>query len=226
MQKQNQNENNVIGEKINDFLQKNRKIIYISAGAIVLIIVGCVVTLSLVDMSRSKAISELEELSNRYEALRYSINEEYMEGEVNDLLTELGNFSSRKSGYTGAKASLLIGNIHSEKKEWAEAEESWIRAAEKAAKTHLAPVAWFNAGIAAEQLGKTEKAIDHYAKSLSAVAGFSGASRAQFSIGRLRETLNEKEAAIAAYRAVISGWPYDSVWTSLAHSRIIILELQ
>jgi len=57
---------------------------------------------------------------------------------------------------------------------------------------------------------------------------FSSAPRAQFSVGRLHETLNENEKAVEAYRAVISSWPYDQIhdqiWTNLARSRIIALE--
>jgi len=55
---------------------------------------------------------------------------------------------------------------------------------------------------------------------------FPAAPRAQFSVGRLRESLNEDEKAIEAYRAVISSWPNDQVWTNLARSRIIALEIK
>jgi len=88
----------------------------------------------------------------------------------------------------------------------------------------LAPIAFFNAGAAAEEQGKTEEAIAYYTNSLSSSADFPDAPRAQFAVGRLRESLHETDAAIEAYRAVISGWSYDQVWTSLAHSRIIALE--
>ena len=221
-----QNETPGIGQRINDFIQKNRKLIYFSAGAIVLILVISITVFSLMDASRSKAITAVEDFSSRYESLRNSINEEYMESDVAELIAELESFAKKNSGYAGGKAWSIIGSIHSEKKDWVEAEAAWLAAAGKSEKNHIAPIAWFNAGIAAEQQGKTEQAIDNYAKSLSATAGFSAAPRAQFSIGRLRETLNDRDAAIAAYRAVISGWPYDNVWTSLAHSRIIALDLQ
>ena len=223
---QNANVKPEIGQGINDFIQKHRKPIIVSAGSVALLLVIGIVGLSLADMFSKKAINTVEDFSGRYESMRYSINEEYMENDAAELIAEVESFAKKNSGYAGAKAWSIAGNIHSEKKNWADAETAWIACAEKSAKNYLAPVAWFNAGVAAEEQGKAEQAIECYAKSLSATAGFSSAPSAQFSIGRLRETLNEREAAIAAYRAVISGWPYDSTWTNLAHSRIIALELQ
>ena len=222
---QNQNEQPGTGQRINDFIQKNRKTIIIAAGALALILVISIAAFSINDILKGKAVSAVEELNSRYESIRHSINEEYMESEAAALLAELETFAEKNSGYAGGKAWSIIGSIYSEKKDWSEAEAAWAEAAAKSEKSYLAPVAWFNAGIAAEEQGKIEEAIDYFSKSLSAPAGFSSAPRAQFSIGRLNETLDNREAAIAAYRAVIAGWPYDAVWTNLAHSKIIALEL-
>lgn len=223
---QNQNETDGIARTINDFIQKHRKPILISAGAVILLLILSAAAFSLIDVFRGRAISAVEDLSNRYETLRYAINEEYMERDIAELLADTESFAKKNSSYAGGKAWSIIGSIYSEKKDWEKAEDAWVSAAGKSEKNYLAPIAWFNAGIAAEQQEKPQQAIDHYAKSLSATAGFAAAPRAQFAIGRLRETLNEKDAAIAAYRAVIAGWPYDSAWTNLARSRIIMLELQ
>ena len=223
---QKQNEKPEVGQEINDFIQKHRKPILITAGALVLLLIASIAAFSLMDFLHGRAISKVEDFGSRYESLRFLINEEYMEYDVSQLLEELESFAKKNSGYAGGKAWSLIAGIHADKKEWAQAETAWVEAAGKSAKNYLAPVAWFNAGIAAEEQGKAEEAIEYLSKSISAPAGFSSAPRAQFSIGRLRETLDDRDAAIAAYRAVISGWPYDNVWTSLAHSRIITLEME
>jgi tetratricopeptide (TPR) repeat protein len=117
-----------------------------------------------------------------------------------------------------------MGSIHSDKKDWPETEAAWAAAAKAAKKTYLVPLALFNAGAAAEEQGKTEEAIGYYTSALN--ADFSDAPRAQFAIGRLQESQGDNTAAIESYRAVVSGWPYDQVWPSLAHSRIIALELE
>lgn len=212
-------------ERINEFTQKNRKPIFISLGAIAALLIILVAVFSLMDLFRKKAISRAEEFNRRYEELRFSINEESSAENVNALLAELNSFAGRSSGYSGGRAWSIIAGIYADKKEWAESEKAWTSAAKAAAKTYLAPAAYFNAGVAAEEQGKTEEAIALYTQSISHAGGaFPGAARAQFSIGRLQESLNETAAALDAYRTVISGWPGDAIWTSLAHSRIIALE--
>ena len=232
---QNQNEKAGVGEGINEFIQRNRKPILGLVVTLVLLFVASVITLSLMDVFRGKANAAVEDLSVRYEALRPSIHEEpafldddaeeHSHPDVEELLADIESFAQKTSGYAGGKAWSIVGNIRTERKEWAEAETAWAKAAGKAAKTYLAPIAWFKAGVAAEQQEKTEQAIEYYAKSVAAPAGFPSAARAQFSIGRLHEALGETDKAIDAYRAVITGWPNDGVWTDFARTEIIKLEL-
>jgi len=216
-----------VGDGINEFIQKHRKPLFISAGVILLVLVLCIAALSVMDVLRVRAIVTVEEFNSRYETLSPSITEEYSANDAAELIADIEAFAKNPfmaSGYAGGKAWSIIGSIHSGKKDWAAAEAAWVQAAKTGKKTYLAALAFFNAGAAAEEQGKTEQAIEYYTNSLASSADFSAAPRAQFAIGRLRESLNENAAAIEAYRAVISGWPYDKVWTNLAHSRIIALE--
>jgi len=223
---QNQKDEEIgIGEGINEFIQKYRKPILVALGAVVVLLVISIIALSLMDVFRKRAIAALEDLSSRYESLSSSLNEEDSSGDVARLLADLESFAQGNSGYAGGKAWDIIGSIHSERNEWAEAEAALVKAAETAAKTYLGPVSWFNAAVAAEQQGRAEQAIDYYGRCVSAPSGFPSAARAQFSIGRLHEALGETDEAIAAYRAVLSDWPNDGVWTDLARSKIIMLEL-
>jgi tetratricopeptide (TPR) repeat protein len=223
-----------IGDGINEFIQKYRKPIFVSAGAVLLILIAFIAALSIMDILNGKAIRVVEEFGARYETLHPSITEEYSAVDVEELLGELEAFARKNSGaaavlkpgYAGGKAWSIIGSIHSDLKDWPAAETAWASAAKAAKKTYLTPLAFFNAGVAAEEQGKTEAAIEYYSSSLADAADFPSASRAQFAIGRLRESLGDNEAAIEAYRAVISGWPYDMVWPNLAQSRIIALEVE
>jgi len=214
------------GESINEFIQKNRKPIFIVSAFLLAVLFAVIAALSLMDVFRNKAIAKVEEFSGRYEDLLPSINEEYSQDDAASLIDEITAFAKKNSGYAGGRAWLLIGGIHSAKKEWPQAETAYAKAAKSAGKTYLAPLAWFNAGAAAEEQGKTTEAIGYYNSSLTTSAEFSAAPRAQFSVGRLHETLNEDEKAIEVYRAVITKWPYDQIWTNLAHSRIITLEIK
>ena len=213
-----------LGEGINEFVQKNRRPIFAALGIIAVLLAAVVATLSIMDVLRKKATAGVEELNRRYESLRFTIAEESSASDVEALLGDLNTFARKTSGYPGGKAWSIIAGIHGDKKQWAEAETAWTAAAAAAPKTYLAPLSWFNAAVAAEEQDKIAEAIDYYCKSLVQPAVFPSASHAQFSIGRLKETQNDTAAAIEAYRAVISNWPYDTVWTSLAHSRIAALE--
>jgi len=213
-----------LSDSINDFIQKNRKPIFIMAASLLVLLFAVIAAFSLMDVFRNKAIAAVEDFSGRYETMLPSVNEEYSQDDVASFIEELTAFAKKNSGFPGGRAWLLIAGIHTAKKEWAEAEAAYTSAAKSAGKTYLAPLAWFNAGAAAEEQGRTSEAIGYYESSLASPAVFSAAPRAQFSVGRLHEALNEDEKAIEAYRAVISNWSYDQVWTNLARSRIITLE--
>jgi hypothetical protein len=216
-----------VNEGINEFVQRNRKPIFVVAGILLLSLILFIVALSVMDVFRGKAISAVEGFDSRYDTLRPSLTEDNSSADVEALLADIESFARKTFyGYAGGKAYSIMGNIHGERKDWPAAETAWAAAAKAAKKTYLAPLAYFNAGAAAEEQGKTEEAIGYYTSSLVDAADFPGASRAQFAIGRLRESQGDNAAAIEAYQAVVSGWSYDIVWASLAHSRIIALEME
>ncbi|GHT56475.1 hypothetical protein FACS1894109_05530 [Spirochaetia bacterium] len=213
------------GESINNFIQKNRKGILVCFGVIVVLLAGFIGGLAIRDAVRNKAISRAEDFNTRYEELRWDISEGTKVEETTALLAELTVFAEKNSGYAGGRAWAIIAGIRGDKKEWAEAELAWSSAAKAASKTYLAPVALFNAAAAAEEQGNTEDAIRLYTECLVRADIFPAAARAQFSIGRLRESQSDSAAALEAYRTLVSKWPNDSIWTNLAQNRIIALQL-
>jgi tetratricopeptide (TPR) repeat protein len=213
-----------LGDKINDFIQKNRRGIFICLGAMVLLLAGLIGTLSIRNLVRDKAIVQIEELNRRYEELRFNITEESKAEDVTALLGELEDFGARKSGYAGIRARVITAKIHSDKKEWAEAQQAWIAAAKAGARTYLEPVSFFNAARAAEEQGNAEEAVSLYSQCLARAESFPQAAWAQFSVGRIEETRNNREAALEAYRTVVSKWPNDELWVNLAQDKIAILQ--
>ena len=212
-----------IGDKINDFVQKNRKAIVISISVIFILLAGFIVFLSLNNVYQKKAIAEMEELNLRFEELRPSISAKY-NADVEALLGELKVFAEKNGGIAGSKAWSMVAQIHCERKEWQQAEETWLKAARAGAKTYLGPISLFNAAAAAEEQGKLGRAIELLQECVDHKFEFPAAARAQFSIGRLYEELNNYPAAIEAYRAVITNWQSVSTWHQLARSRIIAIE--
>jgi tetratricopeptide (TPR) repeat protein len=213
-----------INEAVNLFVQKNRKAIVIFFGTLLVLLALFIGVVSVSGAVRKKALERVEDFNRRYEALRFDINEEAKAGDVAALLEELTALAEKTQGYAGGRAWSIIGGIHADKKEWAEAERAYAAAARAAARTYLAAAAFFNAGAAAEEQGKNAEAVDYYTRCVAQAGVFPAAPRAQFAIGRLQEALDNKSAALEAYRGLITGWPNDAVWTNLAQSRIIILE--
>ncbi len=215
-----------LNERINDFVQKNRTPIFVSLGLIVLVIAGFIISISIIDAVRKNAISAVEELSERYDTLRPFVAEDPVNADLETLVNDLETFAKKTNGYSGGRAWAIIAAIHSERKEWGEAETAWAAAAQTAKKTYLEPLAWFNAGASAEEQSKNDEALEYYANSLAANTVFPAAAQAQFSIGRLKESGGDKDGALEAYRTLISDRSYDTIWVNFAHSRIIALEAQ
>ena len=217
-----------INERLTDFIQKNRSILFIGLIAIVVALAGFIIIVTVRDKTLEKALSRIDEFSRRYESVRIdpdgddpdALNK--MDG-VLALLEELTVFNAKNSGFAAARSYSLTADIYWDLKNWAEAENAWLSAAKAAAKSYLAPVSFYNAAVAAEEREDIDSAIAHYSKALDYGSIFPSAVRAQFSIGRLEESRNRKDAALEAYRNILNNWPNDPVWLNLAQSRILVL---
>jgi len=218
------NENQNVTDKINDFVKNHRKAIFTVIGVIIVLFVGLIAFLSISDSINKKAITALDELYGKYDDLSLNNEEDYNTPEVEALLAEIKTFAEKTNGFAGSKAWAIIGQIYSGRKDWANAEEAWLSSAKKGNKTYLAPIALFNAAAASEEQGNPEKAIELLEQCVAHKFEFPAAARAQFSIGRLYETLGNNTAAADAYRAVISKWPQMPVWQNLARSRLAVIE--
>jgi tetratricopeptide (TPR) repeat protein len=212
------------GERLVLFIQNNRRKIFIFLGCVVVLLAAFIGAFAIRDGLRARNIRRVEEFTRRYDALRFSIAEESSAGETAALLEDLSVFASRASGYPGSRAYTLIAGIQGDKKEWAEAEEAWRQAAKKAGKSYLAPLALYNAAVAAEEQGKILEAVALYAECLTFADSFPSAPRVQFAIGRLEEKRGDREAALEAYRTLRADWPNEATWRNLAQSRIIELD--
>ena len=215
-------------EKIGELIQKNRMRLLVGFGAIVLIIAGFIIVSVVREKNLSNALTKLDALNRRYGSLKASISgEEEMSlsqsSELAVLLADINEFEHKNSGFAAARAYTLSANIYMDQKNWGLAEEKWVKASEAAHKTYLAPIAVYNAAVSAEENGKIEAAIAYYSKAAGYEESFPEAARAQFSVGRLEESRNNKNSAIAAYRNLLAKWPNDPVWPNLAQDRLLIL---
>ncbi|MDR0465192.1 MAG: tetratricopeptide repeat protein [Treponema sp.] len=224
-----------IGEKINDFVQRNRKGIFISLGVFVLLFAGIIAFFLISDSVNKKATSEIVELTEEYEKLRFTEGADFHSADINALLSRLEVFAGKYKGFPGSKAWSNIAHIYSGRQDWAKAEEAWLNSARAGAKTYLGPIAFFQAAVAAEEQNKPEKAIEYLQQCVSHSFEFPDAPRAQFNIGRLYEQIGNFPGALEAYRAVLINWPWERseaiqqnmyVWQNLARNQIIKLEMR
>ena len=219
-----------IGEQVTDFIQKNRKTLFIALIAIVVALAVFITVVTVRENLQKRAISQVEEFGRNYEAVRIEnygdTDDPYLVSRMSEiavLLVNIEGFAARNSGFAAARAYNLAANIHWDQGNRDEAERAWLDAAKAAGKTYLAPVSYYNAAVVAEERGDIETAIAHYKSALEHGKVFPSAVRAQFSIGRLEESRNRKDAAIEAYRNVLNNWPNDPLWPNLAQSRILAL---
>lgn len=210
---------------VNDFIQRNRKVIFSITGAIVLLFAGSLVFIAVRENMNRKAIEQLEELNTRFDELRFLMTDDYYKDDIDDLLADLETFAKKNSGFPGSKGWSIIGNIYSLKEDWSMAEHAFLEAARVGNRTYLAPLSLFNAAAAAEEQGNYELAISLLQQSIAHRFEFPAAARAQFSIGRLNEQLGNNSGAIEAYREVLINYQDMPVWQQLARSRIISLEI-
>ena len=224
-------ENLSISEKLNDFIQKNRIILVASLGGMLVLLIIIIAVFTVRDQLQSRALSRVEELNRRFEALDIFTNSDtpetaFINEEVTVLLEDLDLFAKKNSGYAAARSYAISANIYEEMKNWAEAETAWVNAARVGAKTYLAPVAFFNAAVAAEEQGNINRAIELYHNALEYENIFPAAPRAQFSIGRLQETQGDNIGALSSYMLLVSKWPQDQIWANLAHNRITFFSME
>jgi tetratricopeptide (TPR) repeat protein len=217
-----------LSEKIGEFIQRNRTRLFVGLCAVVLVIAGFIIVSVVREKTLSNALSRLDALTHRYDDLRPSIlNEEEMSvsqlSELALLITDISEFQNRNSGFAAARAYSLNANIYMDQKKWELAEEMWLKAVEAAPKTYLAPIAIYNAAVSAEEQNNIDTAIAYYTRAAGFGDSFPSAARAQFSVGRLEESRNNKDSAIAAYRNLLANWPNDQVWPNLAQNRLLVL---
>jgi tetratricopeptide (TPR) repeat protein len=212
------NEELTTGDRAALFIQNHRRPLVIILAVIAVGIIGFIAAFSVINALQKNAIVRVDEYAKRLDDLN-----DLASSEADGLLEELNDFAPKTFGYSAGKAWLLIAEIHAARKEWTAAEEAWFTASKQTPKIFLAPFSLFNAGVAAEEQGNLDKAIEYHTLCIEYGGLNPAAVRAQFSIGRIEEQRNNTEEAIEAYRKVIENWSDNTNWSNLARSRIIAL---
>ena len=213
-------------ERITRFLTRYRKPILISLGVVALATVALVIVLSVQTARTEAALIAVEDLQDQFEA--WEALDEEAQGAQYDGLAESAAavVSEYPRTYAAVRARVLDARALAALGRYDEASSRFVEAAEARPRTYLAPVAYMDAAVAAENAGNTDRALELYRRIVDRYSGESAeVPRAVFSIGRVHEQRDEIAEAAEAYRQLIAAHP-ESGWTNLARNRIIALTVE
>lgn len=208
-------------KKLNDFMEKYRTAFIIVLVAIICFLIGFISTTAILNSSKSKDIAKIEEISYTLTSGSTSLEEAELNTRCDTALSELAAFT-KKGGIVGARANMLCADITYDQEKYAESIEYWKATAEKAKKSYLAPLAYFNMGVCNEELNNIEAACENY-KTAAQYKDFVLKAHAKFSYGRTLEALGKTEDAIAVYTELNDNSPEDS-FAKLAKTRLIAIQ--
>lgn len=206
------------------FIANNRVPFMVIAAVVVVLVIG-VGIYTYVHQNRveqsAAAAEQMQSLFSDWQA-----TEDDQKSELAEEITATGNTTIDKfSGmYAAARARLVLGRLAYAQEEYSAAVEHFTALADTQPKSYLAPVALMHAAAAQEKSGEYENAIASYQRVREKYAdSFPEVSHALFSIGRLYEQIEDRDAALQAYNEVVDEFS-SSNWTNLARDRIIYLE--
>lgn len=212
-----------VAKRINDFLSTYRAVIITAFAVILVAIVALLAVTVITDNAKKKAFEAVESSVSDWETARSAEDKSGLAAKEDEIIAGLAKLAKSKN-FAGSRASMTIAEIYYSRKDWKNAGEYYVAAANAAPKAYSAGINWFNAGSCADELGNADEALADFNKAL-ALENFAMKPRALFNIGRIEEQRGNTTEAIASYEKMSEQYPSDD-WTSLAKSRLIALQLK
>lgn len=215
-------EKQTAGEKLTAFLEKNRKVVISAFIVVVVLLVAFVVCETVLSKAKVNNLAKLDEIT--YVLTKDALNADDAElsakksAAMESLKPLLG-----KGGIVGARANYLAGEIEVLNGQYGTALNYYETAASKSKKNYLGSVLLYNAAYCCEMTGDLEKAVENY-KTASADEDFLLRAHAQFSVGRIYESMGKTDEAVAAYEELVNRTP-NLEWAKIAKSRILALDI-
>lgn len=215
------NEKVSVSEKVASKITAGKTILVAVLVAAVVVIAGFAICSTVVSKGNKKGLTALDSISYTLTKDSAGLSENDLEARRQNALTSLAAYT-KKSGVVGVRANMLAGEITYSQKNYESASSYWEKAANKAKNTYTAPLCWYNAAVAYEDMNNLDKAESCYEKAANA-KDFVQVTHAKFSLGRVREAKGDKEGAVKAYKDLTDSSSNDS-FANLAKSRLIALE--
>ncbi|MCR5613610.1 tetratricopeptide repeat protein [Treponema sp.] len=220
-------------KKIENKTQIDKLGTFISSYKIPLIAIVCVVVLAFVGFVVFEKVYGSVKASNltAVEKIEYTLSldaaglsDEELTARYDAALTSLEAYT-KKGGIAGARANLLAAEILFRKNNFSSALENYLAAAKKTKGTYLAPICYFNAAIACEELNENEKALEYY-QIAADDKEFADPTHALFSVGRLKEKALDYKGAKEAYEKITAKNNSQDPWSNLAKTRILSMQVE
>lgn len=238
-----------------DFLTRFKYRMIVSIAIALFIVSSVLVYMYNREQYNEKASTLLETTTNDYEAFIEKIQKsDENTKEINDkndesskLKNEFPHEAILKSlnkiietyptSFASQKALVQSGVIWMYLKQYKKARDRFLVAATKRRKTYITPIAYLHAAISQENIDivsgdNSTKAKEYYQHIIDIYPKNIVAAHAYFSLGRLSEqditkSLTAKSSARSYYKTLVENDQFrDSSWTSLAQSRLIVLDSQ
>lgn len=216
-----------IESKFNNFLIAKKKLLIIVAVAVLVIVTGLWIGLSIADSRADNLQLSIDNLQRTYSEWTYLEDKTTSEAESmkDSLETELSDLASKGGkSYPVLKAEYLLGLISYEDGAFDVALDHFLTVAEKGSQTYLGSLALFNAGVASEQLGEIGKALEYYQSVYDTYGSEAAeAAKALFSVARLHEAQGNNDLALAVFQQLADEFSA-SEYAKLAQTRLVMLQ--
>lgn len=216
-----------IESKFNNFLIAKKKLLIIVAVAVLVIVAGLWIGLSIADSRADNLQLSIDNLQRTYSEWTYLEDKTTSEAQSmkDSLETELSDLASKGGkSYPVLKAEYLLGLISYEDGAFDVALDHFLTVAEKGSQTYLGSLALFNAGVASEQFGEIGRALEYY-QSVYDTYGSEAAesAKALFSVARLHEAQGNNDLALAVFQQLADEFSA-SEYAKLAQTRLVMLQ--
>jgi len=226
----NKNETTSAGKlesKFNTFLLANMKLLIIIAVAIVVLVVGLWIGLSVANKSANNLQLAIDNAQRTYSewVLHEDKNSEEALSLKESLIEQISDLSEKGGdAYPVLKAEYLMGLIRYEEGAFAESLNHFTAVAQKGKGTYMGSLALYNAGVASEELGDHVAALEYY-QSIYDTYGAEAAesAKALFSVARLHERSGNIDLARAVLQQLADEFSA-SEYAKLAQSRLVVLQ--
>lgn len=218
--KENKDTGNTVTHLVNNFVMAHRKIIITVFIALITALIVLVVVSVVTERRNTAALEKVEQAFADWERSRMDgVADSETEETVIQTLVTVAEKNSRS--LAGARAWLTVAEIYFSRSDWKTAAGYYESAARAAPRAYTAPLAWFNAGVSADNAGDVDAAVIAFTQAASH-ASFAWNARAWFNLGRVQEQAGRTAEAVDAYQKLAALFP-DNEYTKLAKSRLIVL---